>query len=161
MPSLRSYPRVLRLAAIVVGGATVTACMSWHVESLKPQRFTTADSTQTIRVHLAGADTLTLLGPMVVGDSLIGLLSRPNVPLDSLERVSLSLTSIDHIEVQKPDYGSAVLAGVLRSEEHTSELQSPCNLVCRLLLEKKKLYIGYVKHYRYKNQRRNGGAAGG
>src|SRR5256885_8621233 len=26
-----------------------------------------------------------------------------------------------------------------RSEEHTSELQSPCNLVCRLLLEKKKM----------------------
>src|SRR5256885_13031386 len=56
-------------------------------------------------------------------------------------------------------YGIAVLAGVpvvvigvvtnwsvvafvvgafcVRSEEHTSELQSPCNLVCRLLLEKK------------------------
>src|SRR5256885_9850105 len=30
-------------------------------------------------------------------------------------------------------------AGQSRSEEHTSELQSPCNLVCRLLLEKKKL----------------------
>src|SRR5256885_6721925 len=32
----------------------------------------------------------------------------------------------------------------LRSEEHTSELQSPCNLVCRLLLEKKKnqSYLG-------------------
>src|SRR5256885_10366547 len=29
-------------------------------------------------------------------------------------------------------------AGLGRSEEHTSELQSPCNLVCRLLLEKKK-----------------------
>src|SRR5205807_8528865 len=29
-------------------------------------------------------------------------------------------------------------AARLRSEEHTSELQSPCNLVCRLLLEKKK-----------------------
>src|SRR5256885_8276805 len=29
----------------------------------------------------------------------------------------------------------------LRSEEHTSELQSPCNLVCRLLLEKKKKKI--------------------
>src|SRR2546426_2936728 len=28
--------------------------------------------------------------------------------------------------------------GQRRSEEHTSELQSPCNLVCRLLLEKKK-----------------------
>src|SRR5256885_5572956 len=30
------------------------------------------------------------------------------------------------------------LEGSKRSEEHTSELQSPCNLVCRLLLEKKK-----------------------
>src|SRR5256885_340764 len=29
-------------------------------------------------------------------------------------------------------------SSALRSEEHTSELQSPCNLVCRLLLEKKK-----------------------
>src|SRR2546426_8253908 len=29
--------------------------------------------------------------------------------------------------------------GDLRSEEHTSELQSPCNIVCRLLLEKKKI----------------------
>src|SRR5256885_11072804 len=31
-----------------------------------------------------------------------------------------------------------------RSEEHTSELQSPCNLVCRLLLEKKNIY--YEQH---------------
>src|SRR5256885_7064041 len=39
-----------------------------------------------------------------------------------------------------------------RSEEHTSELQSPCNLVCRLLLEKKKQYADpttpcYVRGY--------------
>src|SRR5688500_19352976 len=33
--------------------------------------------------------------------------------------------------------GSEIRNGVARSEEHTSELQSPCNLVCRLLLEKK------------------------
>src|SRR5256885_13035290 len=31
-----------------------------------------------------------------------------------------------------------------RSEEHTSELQSPCNLVCRLLLEKKKRNISRI-----------------
>src|SRR5256885_12290139 len=31
-----------------------------------------------------------------------------------------------------------------RSEEHTSELQSPCNLVCRLLLEKKKKSTRYT-----------------
>src|SRR3989454_9733674 len=35
----------------------------------------------------------------------------------------------------------ALRASGLRSEEHTSELQSPCNLVCRLLLEKKKKKI--------------------
>src|SRR2546426_3483380 len=37
-----------------------------------------------------------------------------------------------------------------RSEEHTSELQSPCNLVCRLLLEKKKTsYVGRnIRHRR-------------
>src|SRR5256885_13072623 len=34
--------------------------------------------------------------------------------------------------------GRQAAAPRARSEEHTSELQSPCNLVCRLLLEKKK-----------------------
>src|SRR2546426_8296356 len=55
--------------------------------------------------------------------------------------------------VLEPDRqdGSQILAGRelglfgresgIRSEQHTSELQSPCNLVCRLLLEKKKKYI--------------------
>src|ERR1039457_6128011 len=33
-------------------------------------------------------------------------------------------------------YTVPLLEGANRSEEHTSELQSPCNLVCRLLLEK-------------------------
>src|SRR5256885_6045121 len=33
-----------------------------------------------------------------------------------------------------------------RSEEHTSELQSPCNLVCRLLLEKKKKKKHHISH---------------
>src|SRR6266850_3078589 len=37
-----------------------------------------------------------------------------------------------------------------RSEEHTSELQSPCNLVCRLLLEKKKKNI--VKLHMHKTK---------
>src|SRR5256885_11613491 len=37
-----------------------------------------------------------------------------------------------------------------RSEEHTSELQSPCNLVCRLLLEKKKTTITPPTSYRCK-----------
>src|SRR5256885_5425259 len=44
--------------------------------------------------------------------------------------------------MQLPPTGSLPQhVGILRSEEHTSELQSPCNLVCRLLLEKKKKKI--------------------
>src|SRR6266850_25130 len=46
----------------------------------------------------------------------------------------------------------ALLAkSAVRSEEHTSELQSPCNLVCRLLLEKKK-----KKMYRDHHSQRSG-----
>src|SRR5215467_2897281 len=37
-----------------------------------------------------------------------------------------------------------------RSEEHTSELQSPCNLVCRLLLEKKKKATGGRRQRRHR-----------
>src|SRR5256885_12954910 len=47
---------------------------------------------------------------------------------------------LDHRQLER--LGRRALAGLARtgsrSEEHTSELQSPCNLVCRLLLEKKK-----------------------
>src|SRR5437762_5580642 len=51
------------------------------------------------------------------------------VPLRQVERLEL-----DGVAAQR---GLRVAAGV-RSEEHTSELQSPMYLVCRLLLEKKK-----------------------
>src|SRR2546426_5355747 len=55
----------------------------------------------------------------------------------------------------RPHSHSPALKG--RSEEHTSELQSPCNLVCRLLLEKKKKKNSnmtcsspiYIKKYLY------------
>src|SRR5467141_4736199 len=47
---------------------------------------------------------------------------------------------------------AVVLSGAARSEEHTSELQSHLNLVCRLLLEKKKKKI---KQAQYKKQKTN------
>src|SRR2546426_5775844 len=54
---------------------------------------------------------------------------------------------------------------VMRSEEHTSELQSPCNLVCRLLLEKKNVstrrssrtgvaITAATRHAHHQNERR-------
>src|SRR2546426_5725455 len=47
------------------------------------------------------------------------------------------------------DKGSPIL---VRSEEHTSELQSPCNLVCRLLLEKKKTNCSACPLVHYDNR---------
>src|SRR6266446_7309228 len=46
---------------------------------------------------------------------------------------------------------SRLIAG--RSEEHTSELQSPCNLVCRLLLEKKKKNKNYLHFLKRKKKK--------
>src|SRR2546426_3725200 len=51
--------------------------------------------------------------------------------------------SDERVDGDKPHAGLDQSPGE-RSEEHTSELQSPCNLVCRLLLEKKKKK--YKKH---------------
>src|SRR5256885_12327402 len=61
-------------------------------------------------------------------------------PYTTLFRSPRSLVNVAR---KKPCFGpwwlSAANGGCCsRSEEHTSELQSPCNLVCRLLLEKKK-----------------------
>src|SRR3989454_8102288 len=68
-------------------------------------------------------------------DSLIG---KIGVPLVTGHSPAHAL-SVDHgLRPLFASLGATVIAGAVRSEEHTSELQSPCNLVCRLLLEKKK-----------------------
>src|SRR5256885_6565290 len=64
-------------------------------------------------------------------------------PYTTLFRSNLRMVAerIDHVAAAVDEvYDSFWQAGLVeeRSEEHTSELQSPCNLVCRLLLEKKK-----------------------
>src|SRR5256885_2546895 len=67
-------------------------------------------------------------------------------PYTTLFRSRLK-TPLSEADVRQLRVGDSVLLdGVIeehgiadRSEEHTSELQSPCNLVCRLLLEKKKI----------------------
>src|SRR2546426_8966879 len=51
----------------------------------------------------------------------------------SAEQAASNAIMADAIQVMDDQRQSGI-----RSEEHTSELQSPCNLVCRLLLEKKK-----------------------
>src|SRR2546426_8981318 len=70
-------------------------------------------------------------------------------PLMSLTNAISAIAVVGSIAVTGAEYpwtirvlgGIALFASMTRSEEHTSELQSPCNLVCRLLLEKKKKNI--------------------
>src|SRR5256885_11301260 len=65
--------------------------------------------------------------------------SHPELGRVVLERVVMALQDVGKIEMEPKLEGRNMTMVVgPRSEEHTSELQSPCNLVCRLLLEKKK-----------------------
>src|SRR2546426_4618294 len=61
------------------------------------------------------------------GDTVVVVVSAMSGETDRLVKLAHAITEF-------PDERE------MRSEEHTSELQSPCNLVCRLLLEKKKKY---------------------
>src|SRR5256885_4489949 len=76
---------------------------------------------------LAGRGARAIGLPAVIGYLLVGVLVSPFTPGYVANRDQLSVLA---------DVGVVLL--LFRSEEHTSELQSPCNLVCRLLLEKKK-----------------------
>src|SRR5690348_18142999 len=78
--------------------------------------------------------------------------SRYSVGVWGVRRVSISAPVITaapartsdgrapRAPTSRPESGAAtkIMAAIGRSEEHTSELQSPVHLVCRLLLEKKK-----------------------
>src|SRR5205807_9145275 len=70
----------------------------------------------------------------------INLMARHNLAFESVRPSGVTLARLS-------SWNSVVVfcplnkEAVARSEEHTSELQSPCNLVCRLLLEKKNLPI--------------------
>src|SRR5688500_19312288 len=97
--------------------------------------------------------------PYVAGESLRARLNRERqLPVEEAIRIASQVASALHYAHRhevihrdlKPenilmqegqplvaDFGIALAASHARSEEHTSELQSPCNLVCRLLLEKK------------------------
>src|SRR5256885_10762039 len=62
----------------------------------------------------------------------------PPSPRVLVERLRKRRTETEAELSQRIDIAIREVETARRSEEHTSELQSPCNLVCRLLLEKKK-----------------------
>src|SRR5256885_6412639 len=84
-----------------------------RVTLAKPKRRNAFDAGLIAELHEAFAD---------VGDARVVVLAGEGESFSAGADVDWQRAAID----------------LSRSEEHTSELQSPCNLVCRLLLEKKK-----------------------
>src|SRR5207244_11223394 len=71
------------------------------------------------------------------GDDLAGPIGGRGFEGDDPEATLRRARPLEEVEAPA-DSGEGPAAGALRSEEHTSELQSPDHLVCRLLLENKK-----------------------
>src|SRR5256885_6884504 len=99
----------------------------------RPPRSTLFPYTTLFRSDPAGAKAGERQARQTDSRARAAILERPHAVVH-VEIVSLSG------ELGNEEVFVAVVvevAGIDRSEEHTSELQSPCNLVCRLLLEKK------------------------
>src|SRR5256885_13822823 len=92
--------------------------------------FNDTATTEIYTLSLHDALPISLQNDLTRRESLLGKLST-----------SMALTRLTWDCHELQDQLTAATEGNQRSEEHTSELQSPCNLVCRLLLEKKKKTI--------------------
>src|SRR3989454_3891643 len=100
---------------------------------MSPNRRRSIRKTASVRgtgLHTGAAAEATFL-PAPAGQGVV--FRRTDLPGRPEVRARLT-------EVQAVERRTAIGRGeaTIRSEEHTSELQSPCNLVCRLLLGKKK-----------------------
>src|SRR5256885_10825181 len=78
----------------------------------------------------------------VLIDAWLATQGRSPESFNAIERLCYvgvrGMGALEFAPVIGPPLRRSATVKVDRSEEHTSELQSPCNLVCRLLLEKKK-----------------------
>src|SRR5256885_6498986 len=93
----------------------------------RPPRSTLFPYTTLFRSRLGRLEPRDLLGGELVG---LEVREAPVCVAEIRPNLDRFLVLVDRL--------GAPAERLQRSEEHTSELQSPCNLVCRLLLEKKK-----------------------
>src|SRR5256885_8878766 len=99
----------------------------------RPPRSTLFPYTTLFRSQLSH---LALQGPVVrCRNDLLAAAGRRQGALRDEPAPGEQLVGGDPMPTGDQAHSSARFKGFLRSEEHTSELQSPCNLVCRLLLE--------------------------
>src|SRR5688500_19288714 len=136
-----SSPRVT-VSESAAGGSGVDGASAepfysaWMLEEMRRREWRQADFARAAGVDVSMVSRW-LQGRRPDPGSLERVASALGVDLDAL------LTLAGHRPRSPRDDDPRVAALVakvrqVRSEEHTSELQSPCNLVCRLLLEKKK-----------------------
>src|SRR2546426_6978150 len=137
---------VLILLAVLVGG------FSGRIKEMTDGAVQGAESAVTLSIGLIGIMAL-WLGMMRLAEKagLVQALARmlrpvlrrlfPDVPVDHAAMGSMVMNIAANMlglnNAATPLGLRAMRDLETRSEEHTSELQSPCNLVCRLLLEKK------------------------
>src|SRR5256885_13384644 len=112
--------------ALIVGMVAGIVTMAFHPTGFDPQA--TAETVAHEMSILVAVHTLALTSIPLLVFGFAGVTMRAgwHRPEALLAFFIYALSAV-----------ALMLAGI-RSEEHTSELQSPCNLVCRLLLEKKK-----------------------
>src|SRR2546426_7591347 len=95
-------------------------------------------------VYVGETQIMTPAGSIPIGFEIgAGSLEEAAEKFGPAAKEAIDRTVLELQELRRQASSSIVvpqgpLGGGGRSEEHTSELQSPCNLVCRLLLEKKK-----------------------
>src|SRR5688500_2046189 len=109
-------------------------CRPWHFHTPDPSRINTLSLHDALPISNGSlalkAFTGTNLNELTLLDSSLGL----------TQEAALTFWAEAGTEYQIALFAREPLTNA-RSEEHTSELQSPCNLVCRLLLEKKKTHM--------------------
>src|SRR5688500_18339634 len=115
----------------------IVTLLGYQLESAGYQVRSAANGTEALEKAVSDPPSLMVLDLMLPDihglDVLAKLRENPrtrDLPVLLLTALSEDTDRIRGLSLGADDY--------LRSEEHTSELQSPCNLVCRLLLEKKK-----------------------
>src|SRR5205807_3031624 len=115
----------------VIDATKGLSAAQWNFKSA-PDRWSVAECTE----HIAAAEDF--LRGMIV-EKVMKSPPRPaGEDVAAIDSMVLAQIPDRSHKAQAPDPLKPAPCGNDRSEEHTSELQSPCNLVCRLLLEKKK-----------------------
>src|SRR2546426_5891065 len=140
----RRVPDARRVRVVQRGGAgahcpAVTSTRSPSLTATPPSPWDAAYAVPPSRAPRGGRSasrwTTAVVSASLAAGALLGCRARPRPSEDPFLATRAPVARLDSL--------------LQRSEEHTSELQSPCNLVCRLLLVKKKkpqLHHDHVKH---------------